>query len=318
MAKKLIVAIRERFRTEHYAYRTEETYIKWIKRFISFYNNKHPRDLGPEEVQEFLNHLAIVGRVSASSQNQALSAILFLYKKVLRIELPWMNEIVRARRPIRVPVVMTREEVGRVLECLNGVHWLMASLLYGSGLRLVECLRLRIQDIDFDYLQLTVRGGKGNKDRHTVLPEKLISHIQHQMNYVRGLLKRDIAAGNNGVSLPGAIARKYKTAALTWKWQYLFPASRYAYISHNQSLRRHHAHSSGLSRAVKGAVDQSGINKRATSHTFRHSFATHLLERGCDIRTVQELLGHSDVKTTQIYTHVLQRGGNAVRSPLDT
>jgi len=194
----------------------------------------------------------------------------------------------------------------------------MANLLYGSGLRLVECLRLRLQDLDFEYHQLTVRGGKGNKDRHTILPEKLVPHLEHQMGYVRGVLERDIEAGKNGVSLPYAIDHKYKSASLSWKWQYIFPASSYAYINHNQSLRRHHAHSSGLSRSIKAAVDRSGINKRATSHTFRHSFATHLLEGGSDIRTVQELLGHSDVKTTQIYTHVLRRGGQGVRSPLDT
>jgi len=224
---------------------------------------------------------------------------------------------VMARRPKRVPVVLTRSEVKQVLSCLQGKHWLMANILYGSGLRLLECLRLRIQDIDFEYLQLTVRGGKGNKDRLSVLPEILVPHIEHQMEFVRSMLQRDISTGKNGVSLPNALARKYKNAPLSWKWQYLFPSSRYAYIHHNQSLRRHHAHSSGLSRAVKAAVDTSGINKRATSHTFRHSLATHLMERGCDIRTVQELLGHADVKTTQIYTHVLKRGGHAVRSPLD-
>jgi len=317
MAKRLVDGIREVFRTEHYAYRTEETYLKWIKRFIQHNGNRHPRELGAEEIQAFLTHLAVDVRVSASSQNQALSSLLFLYKKVLGIDLPWMDEIVRAKRPSRVPVVMTRAEVTRVLSCLHGKHWLMASILYGSGLRLVECLRLRIQDIDFEYLQITVRGGKGNKDRLTVLPETLVSHIEHQMAYVKGVLERDIARGRNGVSTPNAIARKYKNAPLSWKWQYLFPASRYAYITHNQRLRRHHEHASGLSRAVKNAVVESGINKRASSHTFRHSFATHLLDRGCDIRTVQELLGHSDVKTTQIYTHVLKRGGHAVRSPLD-
>lgn len=318
MGRKLVKVINEVFRTEHYAYRTEETYLKWIKQFIGFHGNKHPRELGSTHIQQYLSQLATNRHVAASTQNQALSAILFLYKKVLGIDLPWMDDIVRARRPVRVPIVMTRQEVGRVLACLDGRHWLMASLLYGSGLRLIECLRLRLQDVDFEYLQLTVRGGKGNKDRHTVLPESLVSHIEHQVVHVKGVLSRDIAKDRNGVSLPQAVNRKYKNAALNWKWQYLFPASKYAYPHHNNGLRRHHAHSSGLSRAVKSAVEESGINKRATSHTFRHTFATHLLERGCDIRTVQELLGHSDVKTTQIYTHVLKRGGHAVRSPLDT
>ena len=307
----------EIFRAEHYAYRTEETYTKWIKRFILHFGNRHPRELGPVEIQQFLTFLAADLHVSASSQNQALSALLFLYKKVLGFDLPWMDEIVRAKRPKRVPIVLTRAEVARVLAALNGVPWLMAGLLYGGGLRLVECLRLRIQDIDFEYLQLTIRNGKGNKDRYTVLPETLVPQTKHQMKFVRGVMERDIEKGRNGVSLPDGIGRKYKSAPLSWSWQYLFPANRYAYITHNNSLRRHHAHSSGLARAVKNAVDEAGIEKRASCHTLRHSFATHLLERGCDIRTVQELLGHSDVKTTQIYTHVLKRGGHAVRSPLD-
>ena len=317
MGKRLIDVAREVFRTEHYAYRTEETYIKWIKRFIAFHGNQHPREMGSDEIQRFLSFLAVQRKVSASSQNQALSAILFLYKKVLGIDLPWMVDIVRAKRSRRMPVVLSRSEVQKVLACMTGTSWLMASLCYGSGLRLVECLRLRIKDIDFDYLQITVRDGKGGKDRVTVLPEQLVRHIEHQMEQVRRVMEKDIAQGKNGVSLPDAIDRKYKNAARSWKWQYLFPSTRYAWITHNDSRRRHHAHASVLSRAVKNAVKESGISKRASTHTFRHSFATHLLERGCDIRTVQELLGHSDLKTTQIYTHVLKRGGNAVRSPLD-
>ncbi len=317
MARKLVDAISDVCRTEHYAYRTEETYLKWIKRFIAFHGNKHPREMGADEVQDFLTHLAVQRKVSASSQNQALSAILFLYKKVLDIELPWMVDIVRAKRSRRVPVVLTRAEVQKVLACMSGNAWLMASLCYGSGLRLVECLRLRIKDVDFEYLQITVRDGKGSKDRVTVLPEQLIPAIERQMDDVRRLMEKDIALGRNGVSLPGAIDRKIRNASHSWPWQYLFPSSKYAFISHNDSRRRHHAHASVLSRAVKVAVEEAGINKRATTHTFRHSFATHLLERGCDIRTVQELLGHSDLKTTQIYTHILKRGGNAVRSPLD-
>lgn len=317
MGRKLVDVINEVCRTEHYAYRTEETYLYWIKRYISFNGNRHPRELGVAEIQQFLSDLAIKFRVSASTQNQALSAILFLYKKVLCIELPWMEEIVRARRPKRVPIVLTRAEVSRVLACMDGRYWLMASLLYGSGLRMIECLRLRVQDVDFEYLQLSVRGGKGEKDRHTVLPVKLVPDLEHQMDRVRRLMQRDKKLGKNGVSLPYAIDRKYNSASLSWKWQYLFPSNKYAFIRHNDSRRRHHSHSSGLSRAVRAAVEESGINKRATTHTFRHSFATHLLERGCDIRTVQELLGHASLQTTQIYTHVLKRGGNAVRSPLD-
>lgn len=317
MAKKLVDAISEVCRTEHYAYRTEETYLKWIKRFIAYYRNKHPREMGAEEVQNFLTHLAVDRKVSASSQNQALSAILFLYKKVLDIDLPWMVDVVRAKRSRRVPIVLSRSEVQKVLSCMSGKTWLMASLCYGSGLRLVECLRLRIKDIDFDYLQITIRDGKGAKDRVTVLPEQLVPAIKRQMDDVRQIMEQDIALGKNGVSLPDAIDRKFKKASGSWPWQYLFPSVKYAFITHNDSRRRHHAHASVLSRAVKTAVDAAGINKRATTHTFRHSFATHLLERGCDIRTVQELLGHSDLKTTQIYTHILKRGGNAVRSPLD-
>ena len=317
MGKRLMDVTREVFRTEHYAYRTEATYVKWIKRFIAFHGNRHPREMGSNEIQAFLSYLAVERRISASSQNQALSAILFLYKKVLGIDLPWMTDIVRAKRNRRMPVVLSRSEVARVLACMTGTSLLMASLCYGSGLRLVECLRLRIKDIDFEYLQITVRNGKGGKDRMTVLPEQLIPSIEYQMEHVRRVMQKDIDKGKNGVSLPDAIDSKYKKAARSWKWQYLFPSTRYAWITHNNSMRRHHAHASVLSRAVKNAVEESGINKRASTHTFRHSFATHLLERGCDIRTVQELLGHSDLKTTQIYTHVLKRGGNAVRSPLD-
>lgn len=318
MGKRLMEEARDVFRTLHYSYRTEVTYIKWIKRYIKYHGNTHPRELGPSAIQGFLTDLAIRGKVSSSTQNQALSAILFLYKKVLGVDLPYLDEIVRAKRPKRVPIVLTRSEATKVLGCMQGRYWLMASLLYGSGLRTSECLSLRVQDIDFQYLQLTVRDGKGSKDRRTILPETLVPHLEHQMDAVRMMLERDREHGRTGVSLPEAIDRKYKNAALSWRWQHIFPSKNYAFIRRNLGRRRHHAHPSGLSRAVKIAVEESGINKRATAHTFRHSFATHLLESGYDIRTVQELLGHSDVKTTQIYTHVLKRGGHAVRSPLDT
>ncbi len=317
MAKRLIEEARDVFRAHHYSYRTEVTYIKWIKRFIKYHGNRPPRELGPAEIQAFLTDLATRGRVSASTQNQALSSLLFLYKKILKIDLPFLDEIVRAKRPKRIPIVLTRSEAAKILSCMQGRYWLMASLLYGSGLRISECLQLRVQDIDFTYLQLTVRNGKGGTDRRTIMPESLVPHLEQQMDVVRGTLARDRERGREGVSLPEAIDRKYVNAALSWRWQYIFPSSKYAFIRRNMGRRRHHAHPSGLSRAVKIAVEESGINKRATAHTFRHSFATHLIESGYDIRTVQELLGHSNVKTTQVYTHVLQRGGHAVRSPLD-
>ncbi len=309
--------VREVFRLHHYSYRTEESYIKWIRRFILFYNKRHPREMGAEEIQGFLTDLAVRGRVSASTQNQALSALLFLYQKVLRMDLPWLDDIVRAKRPVRVPVVLTRGEVARLLDAMTGTHWLMASLLYGSGLRLSECLRLRVQDLDFEYLQLTIRDGKGAKDRRTILPEGVIPHLKQQLRHVRTVHENDLRKGRPGVSLPYAIDRKLKSAARDWRWQYLFPSSRYAFVRSNGGSRRHFAHPSGLGRAVKIAVRKADISKRATCHTFRHSFATHLLESGYDIRTVQELMGHASVKTTMIYTHVIKRGGRAVKSPFD-
>lgn len=318
MAKRLEEQVKDEIRIRHYSYRTGVSYWNWIKRYIVFYDKKHPSEMGAEEIQNYLSFLATKRRVSASSQNQALSALLFLYKTVLKLELPWMDDVIRAKRPVRVPIVLTRSEVATILKCLHGRSWLMANILYGSGLRLTECLRLRVQDIDLEYLQLTIRNGKGGKDRRTILPEILVPHIQHQLEYVEGILERDVEEGANGVSLPDAIDRKYRGASKDWRWQYLFPSSKYAYIQQNQGMRRHHAHPSGLARILKQAVQESGVQKRATSHTFRHSFATHLLESGYDIRTVQELLGHSNVKTTQIYTHVIKRGGHAVRSPLES
>ncbi len=317
MAGKLLDQVRNTFRAHHYSYRTEESYIKWIRQYILFHGKRHPAELGAEHIQEFLTDLAVRRKVAASTQNQALSALLFLYQKVLNIELPYLDDIVRAKRPVRIPIVMTRTEVAKVLDAMQGVHWLMASLLYGSGMRLAECLRLRIQDIDFEYLQVTIRDGKGAKDRRTTLSKALVPHLEQQFSRIRRVHDRDLEQRRPGVSLPYAIDRKYRGAANDWKWQYLFPSSRYAFIHMNQQQRRHHAHPSAIARAVKNAVRESGINKRATCHTFRHSFATHLLENGYDIRTVQELLGHSDVKTTMVYTHVIKRGGHAVKSPLD-
>ena len=318
MARKLLDQVRDTIRTHQYSYRTQETYCKWIRRFILFHDKRHPREMGASEIQAFLTHLAVEGRVSASTQNQALSALIFLYKKVLNMDLPWLGDIVRAKRPVRVPIVLDRSEVAAILNAMQGTCWLMASLLYGSGLRLTECINLRIQDIDVEYLQLTVRDGKGAKDRRTILPESLVAHIQTQFQRVRSMHERDVDNGLPGVSLPQAIDRKYRNAATEWSLQYLFPASRYAFIHANDGNRRHHIHASVLSRAVKQATRTAQIDKRATCHTFRHSFATHLLEAGYDIRTVQELLGHSNVKTTMIYTHVIKRGGRAVRSPFDS
>lgn len=317
MASKLMDEISRAMRLHQYSYGTETTYKKWIREFVLFYDKKHPRELGAVELQAYLTYLAADRRVSASTQNQALAALLFLYKKVLHIDLPWMDKIVRAKRPVRVPIVMTRSEVRRVLDALHDRYWLAASMLYGSGMRLIECLRLRIQDVDFEYLQITIRDGKGRKDRRTLLPESLVPHLQQEFRRVRQLHEQDRLHGRAGVSIPFAIDRKYVNAPKEWSWQYVFPSEKYAYVDFHRQERRHFMHPSGVQRAAKLAVIKAEISKHASCHTFRHSFATHLLESGYDIRTVQELLGHSDVKTTQIYTHVLKRGGLAVRSPLD-
>lgn len=317
MARMLLEVVQEVLRLHHYSYRTEESYLKWVRQYTAFHGRRHPREMGAAEIQAFLTHLAVHRHVAASTQNQALSAILFLYKKVLKVDLPWMDDMVRARRPVRVPIVLTQSEVARILQRMQGRHWLMASLLYGSGLRQTECLRLRVQDLDFEYLQLTVRDGKGSKDRRTMLPETLVPHLRRHLEWLKGIHQHDIERNLPGVSLPFAMQRKFPTASHDWKWQYLFPSSGYAFISSNNGRRRHHLHPSALTRAVKIAVTSAGLNKRVSCHTFRHSFATHLIEVGYDIRTVQELLGHASVKTTMVYTHVLKRGGRAVRSPAD-
>lgn len=317
MARMLTDVVRHKLQVLHYSYRTEESYLKWIRRFVRFGRPQHPRELGKIDIERFLSSLALEGRVAPSTQNQALSAILFLYKQVLETDLPWLDDIVRAKRPVRIPIVMTRDEVAGVLKAMTGKYWLMASLLYGSGMRLTECLRLRIQDIDFEYLQLTIRDGKGAKDRRTILPESLVPDLRRQLQRVRALCERDRERGLPGVSLPSAIDRKYRGASNDWRWQYVFPSDRYAFNTENGGKRRHHAHPDNLGRAVREAVREAGISKRATCHTFRHSFATHLLETGYDIRTIQELLGHASVQTTMVYTHVIKRGGRAVRSPAD-
>ena len=297
--------------------RTEEAYAGWVRRFILANDRRHPRELGARHVEAFLTHLATRAHVSASTQSQALSALLFLYREVLQQELPWMDEIRRAKRPERLPTVLGREEVASLFSEMSGVTWLMASLLYGSGLRLMECLRLRVQDVDFLRREITVRHGKGGKDRRTMLPRLLIEPLQSQLAEAKRIHERDLQAGFGEVWLPHALARKYRSAAREWAWQYVFPATTRSTDPRSGTTRRHHLDESVLQRAVKNALRRARIAKPATCHTLRHSFATHLLEEGYDIRTIQELLGHKDVSTTQIYTHVLNRGGRGVLSPLD-
>ena len=317
MAKKLLDQARDVLRLKHYSYRTEETYVDWIRRYILFHQKRHPNDMGTPEIQAFITHLATERTVAASTQNQALSAILFLYREVLHKDIEPVL-LSSAKRPERLPTVLTREETLRVISHLGGIHKLMAQLLYGSGLRLMECIRLRVKDIDFDYKTITVRDGKGEKDRVTPLPDSVIPDLQRQIERARLLLDEDLAAGCGETYLPYALENKYPNAARELLWQYLFPAPKRALDPRSGVERRHHLDSSGLQRAVKQAAQKAGIQKRVSCHTFRHSFATHLLQNGYDIRTVQELLGHKDVRTTMIYTHVLQRGGLAVKSPLDT
>jgi integron integrase len=317
MAKKLLDQLSDALRIMHYSYRTEQAYVDWVRRYILFHQKRHPSTLGEEEIRAFLAHLAADRNVAASTQNQALSAILFLYREVLKKELEPIL-ITSARRPERLPTVLTREEVGQVLSDLTGTHKLMAQLLYGSGLRLMECVRLRLKDLDFDYRTVTVRDGKGEKDRITPMPDSLILPLQRQVQRVRLFHDEDLAAGFGRVYLPNALETKYPNAAVELGWQYLFPAPKCSPDPRSPGvMRRHHIEASGLQRSVKEAARKAGIHKRVTCHTFRHSFATHLLQNGHDIRTVQELLGHKDVRTTMIYTHVLNRGGLAVKSPLD-
>ena len=314
---KLLDRVRETIRRKHYSIRTEEAYVDWVKRYIFFHQKRHPSEMGAREMEQFLNHLAVQKNVAASTQNQALSALVFLYREVLKQDFEWMDNLERAKKPERLPVVLTETEVRHVLAHLEGRNWLMASLLYGAGLRLMECVRLRVKDIDFEYKQITVRDGKGAKDRVTMLPESSVELLKHQLDKTRILHQQDLAAGNGDVYLPYALERKYKHANREWGWQYVFPASNLSRDPRSGKFRRHHVDEKSLQRAVKRAVLAARIAKPATPHTFRHSFATHLLKNGHDIRTVQELLGHKDVSTTMVYTHVLNRGGRGVRSPLD-
>ncbi|MEE8391170.1 MAG: integron integrase [Anaerolineae bacterium] len=316
--KKLLDRVSEAIRLKHYSPRTEEAYVGWIRRFILFHNKRHPREMGATEIEEFLTHLAVDRNVSASTQNQALYAILFLYRYVLRKDLDERAiDAVRAKKPQRLPIVLTKEETLKLIELLSGDYRLMAKLLYGSGLRLRECLTLRVKDIDFTQHRIVVRDGKGMKDRVTVLPQTLVPFLQEHLRHVRHIHDDDLSKGYGSVPLPSALDRKYPNASREWKWQYVFPASKLAPDPHTGVICRSHADSGGLYKAIKRAARRARIEEHATPHTFRHSFATHLLENGHDIRTVQELLGHKNVKTTMIYTHVLNRGGLAVRSPLD-
>jgi integron integrase len=314
---RLLARVRAKIRLKHYSIRTEQAYVVWIKRFICFHGKRHPETLGADEVEAFLTDLAVTRLVAAPTQNQAKSALLFLYNEVLGNELPWLSRVEKAKAPLHLPIVLTREEVARVLDALQSVHGLIGRLLYGTGMRVMECMRLRVKDVDFERHEILIRDGKGSKDRVTILPRAVVSALREQVANARELHQRDLAAGLGEVWLPHALAGKYRSAAREWAWQYIFPAQTRSIDPRSGVERRHHLSDQAVQRAMRQAVRDAGIIKPATPHTLRHSFATHLLESGYDIRTVQELLGHSDVSTTMIYTHVLNRGGRAVISPLD-
>ncbi len=316
-ATRLLDQVREVSRVKHQSIRTERAYVDWIRRFVIFHNKRHPKDMGIPEIEAFLTHLAVQRQVAASTQNQALNALIFLYREVLHIELPGQINAIRVRKPPKLPTVLTASEVPQVLHGLTGVHLLMAKILYGSGLRIMECVRLRVKDVDFAQRHIVVRDGKGGKDRITMLPTSVMPLLRDHLQHTKLLHDDDLGHGYGSVYLPHALAVKYPNAAKAWIWQYVFPSPSLSTDPRSGIMRRHHLHENSVQKAVRHAARLSGIPKRITCHTFRHSFATHLLENGYDIRTVKELLGHSDVKTTMIYTHVLNRGGMAVRSPLD-
>jgi integron integrase len=315
--KRLLDQVRDAIRLKHYSMRTEQSYVTWIKRYIFFHNKRHPKEMGAAEIEAFLTHLAVQQKVASSTQNQALSALLFLYRDVLKLPLKRPIDAIRARKPKRLPTVLTKDEALLVMGLLSDEYELMAKLLYGSGLRLMECVRLRVKDLDFDQHQLIVRHGKGLEDRITMLPGSLIMPLQAHLRHVKRMHTQDLAQGHGEVYLPFALARKYPRAGRQWIWQYVFPSERLSTDPRTGAIRRHHISASSLQKAVTAAARRTSIGKRVTCHTFRHSFATHLLQQGYDIRTVKELLGHKDVRTTMIYTHVLNRGRLAVRSPLD-
>ena len=315
--RRLLDQVRDAVRVRHYSYRTEQAYVGWIRRFVIFHGKRHPAEMGAPEVGGFLSALATECGVSASTQNQALAALLFLYREVLGIEVGWLDDLVRAKRPQRLPVVLGRAEVEALLAQLAGVPWVMAMLLYGSGLRLMECHRLRVKDLDLTRREVLVREAKGGRDRVTMLAARVVDRLRAHLLAVAARHARDLAAGHGRVLLPGVLARKYPTADREWGWQWVFPASRLSLDPRSGAWRRHHLHESVLQRAIHGAARAARLARPVGPHTLRHCFATHLLEAGYDIRTVQELLGHRDVSTTMIYTHVLNRGGRAVESPAD-
>ena len=314
---RLLDQVRHRIRVKHYALRTEQVYVGWVKRYIHFHGRRHPRDLGAADVEAFLSHLAVRRNVSASTQNQAKAALLFLYKEVLGITLPWLDEIVQARVSRRLPVVLTTREVKRLLDELDGKMWLVAALLYGTGMRLLEGLRLRAKDLDFERRAIVVREGKGAKDRITMLPEHLVLPMRDQWTKARQLHAADLVAGFGDVEMPYALDIKYPKAGKQWAWQFVFPGATRSADPRSGVIRRHHLYPQSVQRAIRDAASRAALVKPVSPHTLRHSFATHLLQAGHDIRTVQELLGHASVETTMIYTHVLNIGGRGVRSPLD-
>jgi len=314
--RKLLDQVRDAIRRKNYSFRTEQAYVDWIRRFIFFHDKRHPNEMGAPEIEAFLTHLAVEGNVAASTQNQARSALVFLYREVLKLKLDDFDVPQLAKRPQRLPAVLTHEQALEVIAKMSGDHHLMAQLLYGSGLRLMECVRLRVKDVDFTRCQIIVRDGKGRKDRATILPEDLHPFLQRHLQRVKLTHQDDLARGHGRVHLPYALERKYPSAHTEWIWQYVFPAAKLSRDPRANIIRRHHIDPTGLQKAVRRAAQATDIDKHVTPHTFRHSFATYLLENGYDIRTVQELLGHKDVKTTMIYTHVLNRGAKAVRGPL--